>query len=436
MREKIKHTGLNQVRNIAKVYHIAQLKRRQWLNENEIKKRQEEKLRRIIKHAYNNVRYYNELFKSENLRPSDIKTLDDLKKVPILTKESVRNSYPDKIIAKGTHHDKCHISQTTGSSGTPLKVAFSSKDRIFFGASINYVFIESGIKLFDKYITIRDGSFNKTKGLLSKFGVLKTKNISIFNTLDNIIKELIGIKPDIIYTFPSILSLLAQEIMEKKITSIKPRLIWTIGETLTDSLREKLYDIFSSEIISIYASEEFGMLAFECRKHTGYHILTENVVMEFLKDGKDVNSGEKGEVYVTGLSNYTMPLIRYKLGDIAIPIEEKCSCGRGLPMIKNVFGREDDFLILPSGRKISPRMINLIESIPGIKAYKTIQESKDRFLVILVPGKEFNERTIKAVKRQIKIGCLGEQVDVEVKLVKEIKKERTGKIRAIVSKVK
>ncbi len=69
--------------------------------------------------------------------------------------------------------------------------------------------------------------------------------------------------------------------------------------------------------------------AFECKAHSGYHINNDHVIMEFLKNGKDVNPGESGEVVITGLSNYTMPLIRYKLGDIAVPIKEKCSCGRG-----------------------------------------------------------------------------------------------------------
>lgn len=98
--------------------------------------------------------------------------------------------------------------------------------------------------------------------------------------------------------------------------------------------------------------------------------------------------------------------------------------------------REPHFLILPSGRTISPRAINVIEYIPGIARYRTIQEEKGRFVVQLVKGKGFSERTISQIKQQIKVGCLGEDVKVEVELMEEIPKERTGKLRTVVSKVR
>ena len=105
-------------------------------------------------------------------------------------------------------------------------------------------------------------------------------------------------------------------------------------------------------------------------------------------------------------------------------------------MFKKIVGREDDFVILPSGKIISPRMINVIENIPGIKEYQTIQVSKERFVVKLVKDKEFSERTISNIKKQIMIGCLGERVKIEVELVDRIHRERTGKLKAVVSKIK
>jgi phenylacetate-CoA ligase len=128
-----------------------------------------------------------------------------------------------------------------------------------------------------------------------------------------------------------------------------------------------------------------------------------------------------------------MPLIRYKLGDIAILSSEKCSCGRGLPLIKQIVGREDDFIILPSGKKISPRMINVIENIPGVSSYRTIQETRERILVKIVKGKEFSKKTVYEVQKQIKLGCLGENIEVEVEIVKEIQRASRGKIRTVVS---
>lgn len=434
---------LNQINRIRKVYnfpqkafYIAQTRRKQWMNEDKLIDSQEKRLRKIINYAYTNVPFYHELFKSVNITPSDIKTVKDLKKVPTITKNEVFDNYPEKIIAKGINLNSCYNTRTTGSSGTPLKLSFTNKDRIFFNSLINYVWIETGIKRFDKFISIRDESFDVKKSLLRKYRVLVTKNISIFDPLENIVKELSELQPDIIYTYPSMLSLIANEIKEKRITSIKPRILLTIGETLTKSLREDLCQKFNADIIMIYASEEFGMIAFECEAHTGYHIVTDNVVVELIRDGEEVQPGEKGEVVVTGLSNHCMPLIRYKLGDIGIPSDENCPCGRGFPLIKHVVGRKDDYLILPSGTKISPRTVNYrIGYIPGIKAYKTIQKAKDYIAIKVVKDNGFNKISISEIKKEIKSAFLGEDVKVDVELVREIAKERTGKIRAIVSNV-
>jgi len=431
----VKFSNIYQFRRLRKIGYIAQLKRHQWLNESELKKIQENRLKQIINHAYTDIPFYNDLFKSVNLMPSDIKTVEDLKKIPFITKKDVQENYP-KIIAKGTNLKKCHISKTSGSTGIPLKVCFSFKDYNYRNALIKYIYLESGMRWFDKIIIIRAASDKVKKSWRAKFSILTFKDISIYNPIENIVKELVENNPKFVITYPSVLSLLAAEIEEKKIIDIRPKLIIAMSETIENPMRDKLSEIFDSEIIRHYGSEEFGSLAFECKAHSGYHIISDHVVMEFLKDGHDVNPGESGEVVITGLSNHTMPLIRYKLGDIAVPLKEKCSCGRGLPLIKHIEGRKDDYLTLPSGKKISPRMINVIENISGIKAYKTIQEAKERFVVKLVKSKDFSEKTIDEVKKQIRKGCLGEEVNVDVELVNEIPKERSGKIRAVVSKVR
>ena len=423
-----KHIG-----RIQKAFYIAQIRRRQWLNQVKLLKFQEKKLKMLINHAYHNVQFYRDLFDSENLNPTDIKTIRDLKKIPIISKKEVFNSYPHKIIDKNAILENCYNTKTTGSSGTPLDLSFSLQDRIYFGALINYVWNEIGIKRSDKFISVRDESFNIRRNLFSKLGVSITKNISVFDPLENIAKELSELKPDVIYTYPSIFSLIADEIQNKQYTSINPRILLMVGETLTDALRKDLSEKFNADIFVIYASEEFGMIAFECEEHNGYHIITDNVVVELLKEGKEVQPGEEGEIVVTGLSNHCMPLIRYRLGDIVIPLDKECSCGRGFPMIKQVVGRKDDYFILPSGRKISPRTMNEIGYIHGIKAYKTIQRKKDYIVIKVVRGNGFDENTIAEIKKEIQSACLGEEIKVDVEIVKEIPKERTGKIRAIVS---
>jgi phenylacetate-CoA ligase len=259
--------------------------------------------------------------------------------------------------------------------------------------------------------------------------------VSLLQPVGTIIGALRVIKPDVIYGFPSILSLLAREIKAKNIAGISPRTVITQGETLTDHSRKEIGDAFNTEVYDIYGSAEFSSLAFECEEHLGYHMISDGAIIEFIKGGKNIRGHEPGEIVVTGLCNYEMPLIRYRLGDVGIPSNKKCSCGRGFPLMNSVEGRTDDFLILPSGRIISPRGINVLEYIPGITEYRTIQKEKDRFVVQVVKGKGFSQETISQIERQIKVGCVGENVRCEVEVMKELPRERTGKLRTIVSKV-
>lgn len=239
-----------------------------------------------------------------------------------------------------------------------------------------------------------------------------------------------------IRSYPSILWLLAETVQDRKIKGIHPRLIFSTSELLSEQVREIINSSFNVELFDFYGSVEFGNFAWECQEHAGYHIDSESVVVEFLKNGEMVSPGVKGQIVVTGLFNYVMPLIRYYLGDIGTPSDEKCSCGRGLPLMKVVDGRADDFLVLPSGRIISPRSIHVLHYIDGIARYRIIQEKMDEFIVQIVKGRNLSQKTVSQVKEEILRGCLGEDVKIRVELVDEIPRDKSGKIRAVMSKIK
>jgi phenylacetate-CoA ligase len=391
----------------------------------------------MINHAYYKVPFYHDLFDSKGIKPQDINCVKDLQKLPILTKEIVRKNYPDKIVTKGLDITKCHNASTTGSTGMPLKISFDAKGHDRLIAFALFIWSEFGLRLKDKFVTIRHIGFKTDNNILfKKMRILNWENISIFNSVDDILNGLISSKPDVIYSYPSMLLILSQEIERKNITGIKPRLIFTSGETLTDWSRNKIKKVFNSNIYMWYGSEECGTIAFECKNHLGNHIINDTSIIEAVNEDKNVSEGEKGEIVVTCLFNYVMPLIRYKLGDIVTISNKRCACGRGFPLINLAEGRTDEFLTLPSGKKISPRVINVIEDIPGVYRYKTIQKRKNRIVVNLVKGKGFSKKTIVEVKRHIRSGCLGEDVEVEVKLVDELPLEGRGKLRAVISNVK
>jgi len=408
------------------VKYLAELKLHQRQNEKELKNIQLKKLKHMINHSYNNVPFYRELFTKENIRPEDIKNLDDLQKIPIITKKEIRANY-NNIIANNLCKEKCRVMTTTGSTGLPLTIWNDKYAQFYSSAVVYFAFFESGLRLSDSIVELA--------GVIEDEGrtLIKKKMVSTLDHPDNIINTLIKYKPSVLYSFPSIFRTLSNSLNGD---SYSPRLIFTHGEMMTEHCRDTISAAFGADVYNTYGSTEFNRLGFECSQHSGFHMITDGAIIETIKDGQSTCPGEEGEIVVTGLYNYGMPLIRYKLGDIGILAGEKCTCGRGWPLIKSIEGRCDDYITLPSGRIISPRTINIIEYVPGVLEYRTIQEERDKFLVQVVPGKDYTAETNKQIYEQIRLGCLGEKVDIKVELVKELPRERRGKLRAVISKVK
>ena len=138
---------------------------------------------------------------------------------------------------------------------------------------------------------------------------------------------------------------------------LKPGTIFSTADLLDRGTRQLIESVFEVPVVDLYGSLEFGYMAWECSEHQGYHLNMESVVMEFLRDGHRVSNGESGEVVCTSLHSYAMPLIRYRLGDLCVPTDARCPCGRGLPLMTLIAGRANDTVKLPGGRIVTPQAL-------------------------------------------------------------------------------
>jgi len=267
--------------------------------------------------------------------------------------------------------------------------------------------------------------------------------IPVYEQQERIVNALKQINPDVVNTFPSVLSLLSSY----DVSGINPRLIFTSGETLTQHCRDLVKHTFGLEIHNIYGSNEFDRLAFECDAHSGLHVITDYAFIEFIdENGDSVSPGEQGEMLITGLTNRLMPLIRYRIGDIGVPSDEKCSCGRGWPLIKNIQGRADDFLVLPSGKRISSAWCHYLfgcdeiikSNVSCISQFQIIQEKRDRIVLKVIRGQNFDPKVLLKIKGNFEtfFAKQAEDVEVIIQLVDEIPMGSTGKRRALISKIK
>lgn len=249
--------------------------------------------------------------------------------------------------------------------------------------------------------------------------------------MEDLVNELINFRPDVILSYPSFLLLLVRE-LKKRGDVIHPRLVFGEGELLDDRSRKLIDSAFGIEMLDIYGCMEAGDIAWECSEHAGYHINTDLVVTEFVEDGEHVAAGECGDIILTPLWNYAMPLIRYKLNDIGTPSNECCPCGRELPLMKVLEGRFEDFIILPSGRIISPLVtLSYFENIKGIAEYRIVQERKDNFILQLVLKEGYNENALAQLRNRF-IEEFKEDVTINIEILDAI--PRNGKLRRVVSK--
>lgn len=183
-----------------------------------------------------------------------------------------------------------------------------------------------------------------------------SKQLSFASDLNNHIGFFSTWKPDVIISAPSYYRALAR-FCETMDLSISFKKVVSSFEMLDPSTRKLLEEKFNAEVFDHYGTEEAGPLAWACPTHSGYHINSDSVIMEFLSDGKRVAEGKQGEVHVTAFHRLATPVIRYFTDDVAVPSGEPCSCGRSLPIIKSIEGRIFDFILTTDGRHISPWVV-------------------------------------------------------------------------------
>ena len=417
------------------VYNLQVLRRNAWLPYSELKKIQLKKLRCIIKYAYENVPFYHQRFNMVKVKPSHIKSLEDLRKIPVLTKSEVQMN-TSLLISRRMKKERCRKEETSGTTGIPLTI-FSEKTASYIMAANKLRHnVENGGRLFrDRYallLPIRKRSQTTVLGsLIKRLGILRRRLMCTEDAIEDIIKRLAEFKPDAVDALPSFLLLLARE-QENKGMFIRPRLVFSSGELLDARSRKLINTAFETEMFDIYGCTEAGNIAWECSEHAGYHTNMDLVVTEFVKDSEYGVVGESGEIILTPLWNYAMPLIRYKIGDIGIQSDETCPCGRGLPLMKVLEGRSDDFIILPSGRIIPPYVTSMyFSNIEGIAEYKIIQETRQHFIIQIVPREEYDDALFLQLKGRF-IKGFNEPVTIDIEVVDAI--PRSGKLRRVVSK--
>jgi len=406
---------------------------------------QNRNLRKIVKYAYDNVPFYHQRLKKMGVKPSDISSVEDLCKLPVVRKDEVRRNL-NSIISKEFEMSNLKMLLTSGSTGEPLRVFISKKEDDFRKAKHLTANIFCGQKPRDRYVTITSPShFGEVPRLLRAIGVYDRTFVSVFNSVDTQISIIQKIEPKILAGYSSSLLLLAKEVEKREIETIKPRFILGGAELIDDFSRQYIEKVFDAPLFDQYAIIELDRIAWQCPAKLQYHIDAHAIIVEFLdEEGEKVSAGEKGEIVCTSLFNRAMPFIRYSVGDIGIPSDEECPCGITLPLMKVIEGRKDSLLLLPDGRLLSPRTftiaINMFKLSRDIDQFRVIQRKTDLFEVHIkkkneaIDEKTMENELVKHLKKMFSMNR--DDVTFEIEFDDNIPFDKSGKFSAVVSELK
>lgn len=397
------------------------------------------KLSKLIEFAYHNNSHYRKCMTELGLKPSEIRDRNDFAELPFLTKDII-NRRSESLSSSGRF--RVSRRKTSGSTGTPLRFVKDRDASAYMDAVMHDCYSWHGIQVGDRQARVwgipldsYGSSYTRLKDLLLNRKRLVAFEIRLENSVE-FYKKLRRFRPKFMYGLVNTMCEFGSQLLS---ASLEPRdlgieVIITTGEILYPNQRSFLSDTFGSRVVNEYGTTENGIVAFECSEGN-LHVMAHNIYLEIIdpSSGEPAQEGELGEIVITELHSFAMPFVRYRVGDMAVPTSEQCSCGLGLPIVKEIVGRVSDLIVTPEGKRISSAIMSY--SMPkGVRRFRSYQRSVDRLDVLIERGEDLSEKDITFFLHQLE-QYLGTAIHVEIKTVDRIPIDSSGKFRHFVSEL-
>jgi phenylacetate-CoA ligase len=399
---------------------------------------QVERLRRLLRHAGERVPFYRDAFRGLGIEPASIDSLADLARLPVLTKS--------EIVAAGdalldpSADERFTWDVTSGSTGAPLRFRRSLSaggwHRALGLRGLSWFGVRPGDSQARVWgVPIRDHDRRRE---MRKDWFLNRRRYSSFDldprSLDGKIAGLTRQRPRYVYGYPSAIHEIARRVLERGrdvLGEWRPNVVVTTAELLFDDQRRDIASAFACPVANEYGASELTVLAFTCPAGS-LHLSDEALVTELEPSGLTIDGKPAFRFLFTDLVNRSMPLIRYRIGDLGRPVEGPCSCGRSLTRIEIVGGREVDVLVAPDGRRIHGSIFSYLgKSIliaGGVRRFRAVQTAKDRLEIRIEKGPTFQTDCLGMMEAEIRART-GPGLDVVFVPVQELIPEPSGKLR-------
>jgi len=414
----------------------------QWWTAEKLGEFQLERLRAFLTKVGTHVPYYRDCFKNLSFDPQKITSLANLQKLPLLTKSIIRTE-GDRMksdIAQGLARFN-----TGGSSGEPL-IFFIGTERVSHDVAAKWRATRWwDVDIGDTEIVvwgspIELGTQDRVRAIRDK--LMRTELMPAFQmndtNLDQFVARIRERRPKMLFGYPSAINHIATHAQRRGIplNDLGVKVVFCTSERLYDHQREAISNAFACRVANGYGGRDAGFIAHECPAGS-MHITAEDIIVEIVDEQGNVQpAGISGEIVVTHMATSDFPFIRYRTGDIGMLGNTPCSCGRGLPLLKEIQGRSTDFVIASDGTVMHGlALIYILRDLPAVRTFKIIQESLNLTRVQVVANPSFGITDETTIREGLQ-ARLGNDVEIDIQLLAEIPPEKSGKHRYVVSQVK
>jgi phenylacetate-CoA ligase len=422
--------------------HLRALERSQFDPPDAVRDRQLAAVRAIVRHAWDTVPFYRERWAAAGLHPDAVRSLDDLGRFPVLTKADIR-AHGDRLRSDAFRGRPVTLKTTSGSTGVPLTIAVDDEAMAWKRAMTIRSDQWSGWRFGQRVARLwghgaaERGTWRERlwRGVVLRESYLNTLGIDR-DRLRAFADHLRRRPPGLLFGHAHSLYLLAAFVRKYCPGEVRPAGVVSAAMALHAWQRCVIEEAFGAKVTDRYGCEETSLIACECAEHRGLHLNADGVYAEAVPDARLSAGPGAGRLLLTDLTNRAMPLIRYQVGDVVVPSDRTCACGRGLPLIERVVGREADYVLTPGGTLISGISLtdHFATEIRGAAQVQIVQEKLTFLRLRMVAGAGFgpdSHRQIEALVRN----TFGPQMGYAVELVDVIPQEASGKYRFCVSPV-
>ncbi len=410
----------------------------QWWDPDRIAQERDRAVSSLVAIAYRDVPFYRILMDRENVRPGDIRGVHDLQRLPVVTKDQLRGEVFGRVTRPTGQ--RVYTTSTSGSTGTNFTVREDSFTFGWYLASAMLTWEWAGWEIGQHHLQTGINPVRNLKRRL-KDRLLRCHYVSAYDLTDHALtKHLDGIERfgiKFLLGYPGSLYLLARH-ARKLGWNTRMTGIVTWGDNLYRHYRDEVEAAFGTDVHDTYGMSEGIQIAAQCNGAAPYHILSLDVVAEFLDEhGKPVKPDEVGNIVVTRLHAGPMPFIRYKTGDVGVRGDHpRCSCGRGFELMHRIEGRETDIVLTPSGNRLIVHFFTgILEKFNQIESFQVVQDELEAIIVRVVPGVGFSPEVSRQLVEDLKAHG-ADDLRIQVEEVPFIPVPPSQKRRFVVSKIR